>query len=275
MADVPAATAAPAALSDAALANGRHIARCAAQPWPRPLPADAVTRGFEAFAYPKLASRSGRCLVRELRGPDGTVRRKAVLAARELLASPSRAAQCVAAGAAPALVALLRAADADDAARREAAGTLRLLARREPGARDLLRHGGLPALLALLPAEGNSEAARDEAYGALEAVCLHDFGRSALAALKGALPALMSRARAEAPHRAARALEVLVSCASVRPNDDALGALIFNAAAVPDLAAMADARARPAAVAGAAARLLAALCSTRAEAITQARPCLA
>jgi hypothetical protein len=47
------------ALSDTALRNGRHISRFEAKPYPQPLPATAVTRGFEAFAYPKLVRPCG------------------------------------------------------------------------------------------------------------------------------------------------------------------------------------------------------------------------
>jgi hypothetical protein len=52
-----AAGAGMAALSDAALRNARHIAACAAQPFPAPLPESARTRGFEACAFPKLVRR--------------------------------------------------------------------------------------------------------------------------------------------------------------------------------------------------------------------------
>ena len=50
-------TAAP--LSDVAVRNARHIARFAARPNVQPLPPAAVTRGFEAFAYPKLVGAKG------------------------------------------------------------------------------------------------------------------------------------------------------------------------------------------------------------------------
>jgi hypothetical protein len=58
----------------------------------------------------------------------------------------------------------------------------------------------------------------------------------------------------------------------MRGNDAALGPLVYNAAAVPALARLLDAaEARPPTVRRAAARLLAALCTTRGEAITQVR----
>lgn len=50
---LPAMEAAP-LLSDAALANGRHIARFEAKPYPAPQAATAVSRAFEAGACPKL-----------------------------------------------------------------------------------------------------------------------------------------------------------------------------------------------------------------------------
>lgn len=158
-------------LSDAAARNARHIARFEAKPYPAPLPATAVTLGFEACAYPKIVrappcagcvvqAPSGQSVrgdahaaaallmlpafapeharnrqirsacstvactprmrhlprlrpsmhtqVRELRHEDARIRRKAVLAARELLVAPQKLVQCIAAGVTPALIALLQ-----------------------------------------------------------------------------------------------------------------------------------------------------------------------
>ncbi|KAI8469628.1 MAG: armadillo-type protein [Monoraphidium minutum] len=246
-------------LSDAALLNGRHIARFEAKPYPQPLPATAVARGFEAVAFPKL--------VRELRHDDACIRRKAVLAARELLAAPQSLVQCIAAGATPALVALLQ--EPEEMLRRDAAAALQLLLRRELGARDLLQHGGLAPLLGLVGA-ASAAGVRDEAYDALLELARFEVGRAALSAHKGALPALVARAQHEDPPRAARALGVLRAVAQVRASESTLGQLIYNAGAVPVLAGLLDAAAQPPAVRAAAARVLAALCSTRPEAITQA-----
>ncbi|EFJ53058.1 hypothetical protein VOLCADRAFT_102680 [Volvox carteri f. nagariensis] len=79
--------------------NMRHIQAFEAKPNPKPLSETAVTRGFEKVAFPKL--------VRELSGDNPIVRQKALLAARDLLTSPVNLVQCVAAGATPAIVALL------------------------------------------------------------------------------------------------------------------------------------------------------------------------
>jgi hypothetical protein len=46
--------------------------------------------------------------VRELRHDDARIRRKAVVAARELMGAPEKLVQCIAAGVTPALIALLQ-----------------------------------------------------------------------------------------------------------------------------------------------------------------------
>ncbi len=81
-------------------ANSRHIARHEAKPNPKPISSTTLTRGFEAAAFPKI--------VRELKDLDLVVRQKALLAARELLGSPTGYMQCIAHGITPAVVALLK-----------------------------------------------------------------------------------------------------------------------------------------------------------------------
>jgi hypothetical protein len=181
-------------LSDAAARNAHHIAAHEAKPFPQPLLACAVKRGFEAFAYPKL--------VRELRDPDPAARARALAAAPELLRAPAQLVQCIAAGVTPALVALLLAPDCPAAAaaaaaaaadagkggagacaaaagagaQRDAAEAVRLLLARELGARDLLQHGGLGPLVAMLQ-PACALAVRDAGYAALEQLCVWECGR--------------------------------------------------------------------------------------------------
>ena len=81
-------------------ANMRHIARHEAKPNPKPISAHTLTRGFEAFAFPKI--------VRELKDSDLVIKQKALLAARELLGSPTSYVQCIAHGITAAVVALLK-----------------------------------------------------------------------------------------------------------------------------------------------------------------------
>ena len=81
-------------------ANMRHIARHESKPNPKPIDARTLTRGFEAVAYPKI--------VRELRDADLVIKQKALLAARELLGSPTSYVQCIAHGITPAVVELLK-----------------------------------------------------------------------------------------------------------------------------------------------------------------------
>ena len=81
-------------------ANMRHIARHEAKPNPKPISAHTLTRGFEACAFPKI--------VRELKDSDLVIKQKALLAARELLGSPTSYVQCIAHGITAAVVALLK-----------------------------------------------------------------------------------------------------------------------------------------------------------------------
>lgn len=275
-----AASSTPALLSPAAMANARHIARFAARPYPTPQRDGAVTRAFEAGAFTKLAY--------QLASNDANVRARAVVAAREELVDPLRHVQCVAARVTPAIVALLQ--DSNAATRRDAALALAVLARRELGARDALQHGALPPVLDLVaPGSGGGSGSttsssdgsqqpgdvHDAAYEALAALATHECGRAALAAHRGALVALLACAEREeaAPARAAAALGVLVAVAGMRGGGEsaAVGQLVHGAGAVAKLAALLDG-ARPAAVRRPAAKLLAALCSTRAEAMTQVGP---
>lgn len=80
--------------------NLRSICRHEAKPNPRPIPTTTLTRGFEATAFPKI--------VREIRDANLEVRLKALIAARELLGSPTSYVQCIAAGITPAVIALLK-----------------------------------------------------------------------------------------------------------------------------------------------------------------------
>lgn len=54
------------------------------------------------------------CQVQELQHEDIVIRRKAVVAARELLCKPEKYIQCIAAGVTPALIALLKVSAAGD-----------------------------------------------------------------------------------------------------------------------------------------------------------------
>ena len=81
-------------------ANLRHIARHEAKPNPKALSQTTLTRGFEAVAYPKI--------VRELKDTDLVVKQKSLLAARELLGSPTSYVQCIAHGMTAAVVHLLK-----------------------------------------------------------------------------------------------------------------------------------------------------------------------
>jgi hypothetical protein len=81
-------------------ANLRAICKHEAKPNPRPIPSTTLTRGFEAVAFPKI--------VREIRDEDLEVKRRALIAARELLGSSTSYVQCIAAGITPAVIALLK-----------------------------------------------------------------------------------------------------------------------------------------------------------------------
>ncbi|KXZ51682.1 hypothetical protein GPECTOR_11g133 [Gonium pectorale] len=232
-------------------ANLRHIQAFEAKPNPRPLPETAVTRGFEKVAFPKL--------VRELQGDNAVVRQKALLAARELLASPVNVVQCVAAGATPAMVALLQ--DPDSMTRTYAAGSLRLMSSKEVGARDLGQHGGLEALAAAL--EDECEFVRDDSYGALIEAARFDAIRHKLEALGGVLPRVMQlvlREVDESPQRAEQGLKLLYACTQARRNNGILAQLVDEADALPHLARLL-APSRPLPVRHAAAELLGALAS--------------
>ena len=78
----------------------RHIARHEAKPNPKPIDSRTLTRGFEDTAVPKI--------VRELRDSDLVIKQKALLAARELLGTPTAYVQCIAHGITPAVVSLLK-----------------------------------------------------------------------------------------------------------------------------------------------------------------------
>ncbi|PNW73066.1 hypothetical protein CHLRE_14g617500v5 [Chlamydomonas reinhardtii] len=244
-------------------ANLRHIQAFEAKPNPKALPETAVTRGFEKVAFPKL--------VRELTCDNAVVRKKSLLAARELLSSPVNHVQCVAAGATPAIVALLQ-DQTDDETRYYAAGTLKLLAAKEVGARDLAQHSGLDALAAAL--EDPSEGVRDEAYGALIEAARFDSTRRALEACgSGAvLPRLMELALLEAQGgaagRAQQGLVLLFTCTQARHNAGILSQLVDVAQAIPHLAGLLKPE-LPMPVRHAAAELLGAL-ATREDAKIQA-----
>ncbi|KAG2490634.1 hypothetical protein HYH03_011025 [Edaphochlamys debaryana] len=208
-------------------ANLRHIVQFEAKPNPRALPETAVTRGFEKVAFPKL--------VRELQCDNPIVRQKSLLAARELLSSPVNHVQCVAAGATPAIVALLQ--DPDEVTRAYAAGTLACLVTKEVGARDLVQHGGLEALSAAL--EDECEAVRDDAYTALIEAARFDSTRRALEALGVVLPRVVQLVLLEvdaAPQRARQGLELLYACTQTRHAAGVLDQLINDAGAIPYLA---------------------------------------
>eukprot|EP00775_Hariotina_reticulata_P011490 gene11490-11633_t len=138
-------------------ANSKHIARFEAKPFPKAVPANAVTQAFEAGAYAKT--------VKELQSENAVIRAKAVVAARELLVAPTKHMQCIAAGITKALIQLLN--DADEALQAEVAGTLKLLMCKEVGCRDALQHGALPALLQLLAPQKHGPVLRDAVYEAL------------------------------------------------------------------------------------------------------------
>ncbi|GLC34015.1 40S ribosomal protein S14-B (RP59B) [Pleodorina starrii] len=231
--------------------NMRHIQAFEAKPNPKPLAETAVTRGFEKVAFPKL--------VAELSGNNPIVRQKALLAARELLTSPINLVQCVAAGATPAIVALLQ--DPDEVTRGYAAGTLVLLACKEVGTRDLVQHGGMEALAQAL--EDECETVRDNAYSAFIEATRFDWTRRALEGLQVVLPRIMELVLLEvqeAPQRAQQGLAVLYACTQVRRNADVLTQLIDTSVAIPRLAELLDPE-LPEPVRHSAAELLGALAS--------------
>eukprot|EP00878_Enallax_costatus_P043865 GHUV01051964.1.p1 GENE.GHUV01051964.1~~GHUV01051964.1.p1 ORF type:complete len:252 (+),score=78.34 GHUV01051964.1:492-1247(+) len=183
------------------LTNSSHIVKFECRPNPQPTPANAVTLGFEKYAYDKI--------VGQLKSDNPIIRAKAVVAARDLLVAPTKHIQCIAAGITPALVDMLKEPKAYLQA--EAASTLELLAVRDVGCRDLIQHQGLQQLLQLL--QQTYPAVKDAAYKTLCTAAKFESCRAAVVRQEGALGQLVRHAQQEeCPARAGQALELLLHC---------------------------------------------------------------
>ena len=178
-------------------------------------------------------------VVELLSSPELVLRQKAVLAARELLATGDNGAQIFLAGAVGPLVAALR--DDDALVRTRAADTLAAAAGSPVGLvgiTKLLEAGAAAALLAAL--DDPVGEVKDAAYGALIACAKRSMPLQATIVAQGALPVLVTKAgleaAAEKPLRMAAALE-LVRAILVGRNPSGAPQLIA-ANAVPALTAM-------------------------------------
>eukprot|EP00878_Enallax_costatus_P033910 GHUV01037492.1.p1 GENE.GHUV01037492.1~~GHUV01037492.1.p1 ORF type:complete len:307 (+),score=95.97 GHUV01037492.1:492-1412(+) len=244
------------------LTNSSHIVKFECRPNPQPTPANAVTLGFEKYAYDKI--------VGQLKSDNPIIRAKAVVAARDLLVAPTKHIQCIAAGITPALVDMLKEPKAYLQA--EAASTLELLAVRDVGCRDLIQHQGLQQLLQLL--QQTYPAVKDAAYKTLCTAAKFESCRAAVVRQEGALGQLVRHAQQEeCPARAGQALELLLHCTQMRHNQEALSNLIAVVQAVPKLAAIISNTAVTMLVRLKATQLLAVLTSTQEDARKQAVDC--
>eukprot|EP00877_Chromochloris_zofingiensis_P003994 jgi/Chrzof1/13596/Cz08g03190.t1 len=208
------------------------------------------------------------CQVQELQHEDIVIRRKAVVAARELLCKPEKYIQCIAAGVTPALIALLK--EEEDDFRQNVATTLGQLVCKEVGCRDVIQHGGLPHMVALLT--DPSLAVRDAMYKSLEAACKVESCRAALIQLGTVLPLLVKLTQEEQPQRVAQALAMLNGCVQARLNDTAMTQLIDKAAAIPAMCSLLDISYSQDICQGAA-TLLSVMCSNRMDGKLQAVSC--
>ena len=186
---------------DPVLANAEHIALFGAQDNPKPQGQFVITRGFEKFAFPKIVSK--------IRDPHIVIRRKALLAACELLNTGEARVQCVGAGIVPALTDRL--ADEDATVRERAAACTELVAVNDQGCEELLACGTIGTLCALLRDTGAhpETEVRNAAFSALVEAARVDRVRRTLIETDGMLEWLVRVGLREEPPRSAMTLELL------------------------------------------------------------------
>ena len=197
---------------DPVLANAEHIALFQTQDNPKPQGKYVITRGFEKFAFPKI--------VDKISDEDLIIKRKALLAACELLNTGEARVQCVGAGIVPALTKCLTHEDAT--VRERTAACLELIAVNDQGCEELLACGSVGALCDLLrDVERHPEDdVRNSAYSALVEASRTDRVRLELVEDKRMLKWLVeSGLKGESP-QPAMALE-LMRCAMMCTKSEA------------------------------------------------------